>query len=115
MPSRYQQWMYDWETRLTTRDSNRVVREFEWGLDWARRWPLVNGNFPAGSGSAEPFLHELNEQIVAHSDEFFRYETPRDFRLEQRRVARFATGSDKEAQNRRVPDPAGLMVRPGEA
>ena len=26
MPSRYQQWMYDWETRLTSVDNNRVVR-----------------------------------------------------------------------------------------
>ena len=26
MPSRYEQWMYDWETRLTSVDNNRVVR-----------------------------------------------------------------------------------------
>src|SRR6476646_5733305 len=37
----YQKWMYAWETRLTTRDTNRVVRPLEWGMEWARRWPLV--------------------------------------------------------------------------
>jgi superfamily II DNA helicase RecQ len=41
MTSLYQKWMYAWETRLTTRDTNRVVRPLEWGMDWARRWPLV--------------------------------------------------------------------------
>ena len=29
--SRYARWMNDWEYRLETRDSNRVVRPFEWG------------------------------------------------------------------------------------
>ncbi len=111
MRRRYQQWMHDWETRLTTRDSNRVVREFEWGLEWARGWPLVNGNFPASAERAERFLHELNDEIVGHSDEFFAYTTPRDFRLEQRKVERFATGSDKHEQNRRVRDETGTFLR----
>ena len=31
MPSRYAQWMYDWEHRLTSVDNNRVVRPLEWG------------------------------------------------------------------------------------
>ncbi len=107
----YEKWMYDWETRLTTRDSNRVVREFDWGLDWARRWPLVNGNFPASLAGAEDFLHQLNDEIVAHSDEFFSYRTPADFRLEKRKVERFATGSDKHIQNRNVPDEIGTFLR----
>ena len=51
MASLYQKWMYAWETRLTTRDTNRVVRPLEWGMDWARRWPLVNGNFPSSEAA----------------------------------------------------------------
>jgi len=43
MPSRYAQWMYDWETRLTSVDNNRVVRPLEWGVEWARDWPCRNG------------------------------------------------------------------------
>lgn len=84
VPSLYSKWMYGWETRLTTRDTNRVVRPFDWGMEWARQWPGVNGNF--GSATADPasFLHELNREIVADSDRFFSYHTPSDFRLERR-------------------------------
>jgi len=30
----YAKWMYAWETALTTRDTNRIVRPLEWGEDW---------------------------------------------------------------------------------
>lgn len=92
MRRRYRQWMYDWETRLTERDTNRVVRPFEWGAEWARSWPGVNGNFPA-AGQEEAFLHELNREVVGQSDDFFAYKTPGDFRLE-RRVAELFKTSD---------------------
>jgi len=94
MASIYQKWMYAWETRLTTRDTNRVVRPLEWGMEWARRWPLVNGNFPSSEEHFESYLHELNDHIVAHSDEFFAYKTPDDFRLENRKIELFPTGSN---------------------
>ena len=85
MRNRYRQWMYDWETRLTTRDdADRVVRPFEWGTEWARHWPLVNGNFPASAGRDEQFLRDLNGEIVRNSEEFFAYQTPRDFRFRSR-------------------------------
>lgn len=80
--------MYDWETRLTSRDTNRVVRPFEWGEEWAHRWPLVNGDFAAAGSDPGRFLCELNERIVANSDEFFAHRTPSDFRLEEREVPR---------------------------
>ena len=91
----YQRWITDWETRLTTRDTNRVVRPFEWGVEWTRSWPNVNGNFPASSEQYERYLHELNREIVAASDSFFAYRPPSDFRLERRRVERFATGDNQ--------------------
>lgn len=84
MRNRYQRWMHDWETRLTTRDTNRVVRPLEWGLDWARHWPLVNGDFSKAHEHPERYLVELSRRIVAHSDEFFAYTTPRDYELEHR-------------------------------
>ncbi len=31
---RYGRWMVAWETALTTRDENRVVRPLEWGFEW---------------------------------------------------------------------------------
>ncbi|MBV8206871.1 MAG: alpha/beta hydrolase family protein [Acidobacteria bacterium] len=92
LSGRYRQWMYDWETRLTSRDTNRVVRPLQWGEEWAGRWPLVNGDFAPGAGSAERVsanvLADLNRRIVAHSDQFFSYRAPADFRLETGQAAR---------------------------
>ena len=100
MSSRYQQWMYDWETRLTSVDNNRVVRPMEWGVEWARDWPCRNGFTPgqvSQHGDAEKFLRQYNRRIVQSSDEFYSYRSPGDFRLERREVQVFST--------REVPDP----------
>ncbi|HYX68719.1 MAG TPA: alpha/beta hydrolase family protein [Terriglobales bacterium] len=88
MRRRYQKWMYDWETRLTTRDTNRVVRPFEWGLEWTRAWPGVDGKLSGGERLAESF-RALNRELVADSDRFFAYPTPTDFRLERHVPAHF--------------------------
>lgn len=98
MPSPYARWMYNWETRLTSVDNNRVVRPLEWGLEWAQNWACHNGHRP-GSDITDPekFLREYNERIIAASDEFFSYQRPKDFRLERREVQIFST--------RDVPDP----------
>ena len=108
MASIYQKWMYAWETRLTTRDTNRVVRPLEWGMEWARRWPLVNGNFPSSEQGFESYLHELNDHIVANSDEFFAYKKPTDFRLETRKIELFPTGSNASDK---VPKGDGQFLR----
>jgi dienelactone hydrolase len=98
MPTRYAQWMYNWEHRLTSVDNNRVVRPLEWGTEWARDWPCRNGT-PPGREVEDParFLVDFNRRIVASSDEFFSYKMPTDFRLEKREVQVFST--------REVPDP----------
>jgi hypothetical protein len=108
MAGLYQKWMHAWETRLTTRDTNRVVRPLEWGIDWARRWPLVNGNCPHQEQDYEHFLHRLNDEIVARSNEFFAYSTPSDFRLEKRRIELFPTGSNGTGK---PPKGDGLFLR----
>jgi len=108
MRSLYQKWMYSWETRLTTRDSNRIVRPMEWGMDWARRWPLVNGNFPGSERDFGSYLEKLNQILVARSDEFFAYKTPSDFRLEQRKIELFPTGSNAREK---APRGEGLFLR----
>ena len=100
MPPRYQKWMYDWETRLTSVDNNRVVRPLEWGVEWARDWPCRNGFAPgirSPKDDCEKFLRDYNRRIVQSSDEFYSYESPSDFRLERRQVEVFST--------REVPDP----------
>src|SRR6202044_947329 len=95
--SRYAQWMYDWEVRLTSVDNNRVVRPLEWGVEWARDWPCRNGTRP-GQTVDDPakFFIDFNRRIVAASDDFYSYKTPTDFRLEKREVKVFST--------REVPD-----------
>jgi dienelactone hydrolase len=85
----YAKLMFDWETRMTTRDTNRVVRPFEWGLEWAREWNILSGDdpIPNGHGEAaayERFLADLNQRILRESDLFFAYERPTDFTLSER-------------------------------
>ncbi len=98
MPTRYAQWMYDWEHRLTSVDNNRVVRPLEWGAEWARDWPCRNGYHPGRAPeNPETFFLDYNARILAASDDFYAYRHPSDFRLEKREVQVFST--------REVPDP----------
>jgi dienelactone hydrolase len=108
MASLYQKWMYAWETRLTTRDNNRVVRPLDWGIEWTRGWPLVNGERPGAPEEVEEYLRRLNDRIVAASDDFFAYTTPSDFRLERRKIELFPTGSNA---SEKVPEGHGTFLR----
>src|SRR6202795_4854274 len=98
MPSRYAQWMYDWETRLTSVDNNRVVRPLDWGVEWTQHWPGRNGG-PSGQTPHEllEYFTRFNDRIIEASDDFYSYRKPTDFRLERREVQVFST--------REVPDP----------
>lgn len=99
MLRRYEKWMVEWETRLTTRDTNRVVRPFDWGAEWTTGWPGTNGHRPE---ALEKFFHELNEYIVAHSDEFYSYRVPTDFRLEERKVLAYHSGGQEDNRDHGV-------------
>jgi dienelactone hydrolase len=92
----YARWMYGWETRLTMRDENRVVRPLEWGFDWLR--PFLDETGMAArvarleaAGEGERAMVEVNEAILADSDRFFGYQRPTDFRLEERHPMLFPT------------------------
>jgi dienelactone hydrolase len=85
----YAKWMYAWETALTTRDTNRIVRPLEWGFDWLSDLHFV-AKPPQDAGGLQEMV-ELNREIVAHSDAFFGYTTPTDFRLEMRHPQLFPT------------------------
>ncbi len=90
--------MYDWETRLTRVDNNRVVRPLDWGLDWTHAWPGRNGG-PSSESSQDllEYFSRFNQRIIQDSDHFYSYQKPTDFRLERREVQVFST--------REVPDP----------
>lgn len=93
----YADWMFRWETELTTRDENRVVRPLEWGFDWLR--DALPGGMAAGAGAAgedglrdaEAAMLGVNATILAESERFFGYESPVDFRLERRHPQLFPT------------------------
>ena len=81
METLYGRWMLAWENRLCSRATNRVVRPFEWGLDWAEAWPCTR-HFPRNGHDPQAYLHVLNRAALDSSDEFFAYRTPSDFSLD---------------------------------
>src|SRR5580692_3375689 len=89
----YAKWMYSWETALTTRDTNRIVRPLEWGFDWLEDFSPLAQHPPANASSADDYerMIAINRDIVARADEFFGYATPTDFRLERRHPQLFPT------------------------
>jgi hypothetical protein len=97
----YATWMYRWETALTTRDENRIVRPLEWGFDslddyidgrhLRNRLFGKDGLPPAEDQAARQAMLRLGEDIVENSDLFFGYRRPSDFRLEERHPQLFPT------------------------
>jgi hypothetical protein len=91
--------MYEWETRLTTRDENRVVRPLEWGFEWIEPFLASHGfssALPSPESLRDEFVAEaaivrINQILIRHSDIFFGYERPTDFRLEERHPELFPT------------------------
>ncbi|MGI8771056.1 MAG: alpha/beta hydrolase family protein [Acidobacteriaceae bacterium] len=88
--------MYAWETALTMRDTNRVVRPVEWGFEWIADFARSRGLMPQLSlesdpAAAEAAMQALNRAIIAESDTFYGYRTPTDFRLEERPPLLFPT------------------------
>jgi len=81
MQKLYARWMYGWENRLCFRATNRVVRPFEWGLEWTQRWPVTHLH-PKNGHDPERYLLLLNEAGLESSDEFFAYRPPSDFKLD---------------------------------
>jgi dienelactone hydrolase len=90
----YSKWMYNWETRLTTRDENRIVRPVEWGFDWVQQTLDRAGIMASESMPKEEALavfDKLNHWIITNAEEFFGYERPTDYRLEARFPQLFPT------------------------
>ena len=78
MKKLYSRWMYAWETELTTRDTNRIVRPLEWGFDWLEDWiGVAESADPRRTGQRRPgtaarAMLAVNESIIANSSEFLR-------------------------------------------
>jgi hypothetical protein len=67
-----------YEHRRWTRDDNRLVRPFEWGLDH------VGG--PSNGADPRPWLRQFIEQTVARSDEWYATGPASDYRLDGNRL-----------------------------
>ena len=76
---------YRWERRLAAAAENRVVRPFEWGLDWLDAIERdVGRGFSHGSTEVDPTerLAEWSSHRVANSDEFFALEACSEYTLD---------------------------------
>jgi hypothetical protein len=89
----YAKWMFSWETALTTRDTNRIVRPLEWGFDWLEDFSPLAQQAPATASTPDGLerMIAINNDILARAEEFFGYHTPTDFRLEKRHPQLFPT------------------------
>jgi dienelactone hydrolase len=76
----YERWILDREDHLCSRATNRVVRKFEWGLEWARNWPCGQRH-PKNGEPPHDYVTKLNRLALQDSDEFFAYQRPSDFKL----------------------------------
>jgi hypothetical protein len=99
LKQKYARWMYEWETRLTTRDENRVVRPLEWGFESIAPFLRDHGFADAvpsaeverDPAAAEAAMVRINELLIRNSDTFFGYKPPTDYRLEERFPELFPT------------------------
>jgi predicted alpha/beta hydrolase len=72
--------MNQWEERLCFKATNRVVRDFDWGLDWAADWP-VSTLVPQNGSTPRDWLIRLGQAAIESSSAFFTHKTPADFEL----------------------------------
>ncbi len=80
MPGIYARWIDQWERKLATRDTNRVVRPFEWGTDWVRGIGIpTDGSF--ANGDERAWFSAFTRAALADSDRFYAYPKPDDYRL----------------------------------
>lgn len=81
----YARWMDRWERKLATRDTNRVVRPFDWGADWLQS--LEFPGFPAAvNGDAAQQLSQFAGAALADSDRFYAYPKVTDYQLRDERL-----------------------------
>jgi hypothetical protein len=75
MSGTYARWIDRWERRLASRDSNRVLRPFEWGLDWLG---IPDGDPP----DVRAKVLEYAAGSTRDSEAFFAHRTPAGFKLD---------------------------------
>jgi dienelactone hydrolase len=82
--------MNNWEERLCFRSTNRVVRPFDWGLEWTRQWPVATA-YPRNGHNEREYIKLLNTKAIQDSDRFFAYDTPQDYNLDENNVITYTS------------------------
>ena len=77
---RYRGWIDRWENELAFRSTDRIVRPFEFGLEWCKGWPSAYELPVSGSDPVE-YIRRLNERNIECSEQFFGYDPPSSFQL----------------------------------
>ena len=77
---RYGRWMNEWENHLCFRSTDRVVRPFDYGLEWTRNWPGAQ-ELPEVQDPVKR-IRLLNQHAIQHSEQFYGYQPPVDFQLD---------------------------------
>lgn len=70
----YRRWIDAWERKLANQDTNRLVRPFEWGLDWLE--------CSAENGNAAQCVGAYVKKAVLNSGDFFSYKIPSVYNLD---------------------------------
>jgi dienelactone hydrolase len=74
-----QAFFHAWERHLSSVSKDRVVRPFEWGLDWIPR----NGSGPGADPPPAEILSEWVSDIMRDTDAFYAVEPTSDYRVEK--------------------------------
>jgi hypothetical protein len=69
-----------WERKLATRDTNRVVRPFEWGAEWLDATGFSSSP-EQSNGDVGARVARFAAEALQDSDRFFSYEPVRDYAL----------------------------------
>jgi hypothetical protein len=82
MKGLYARWIDGWERKLATRDTNRVVRPFEWGAEWLNsiQFPFCPAEV---NGDGAACLSRFIDEALADSDRFYSYPPVTDYRLKE--------------------------------
>ncbi|HLK62765.1 MAG TPA: alpha/beta hydrolase family protein [Bryobacteraceae bacterium] len=102
MTGLYARWIDRWERKLATRDTNRVVRPFDWGTEWlhAVGFPYCP---PQANGNAKDCVARFVEEALQDSDRFYTYQTPTDFKLHDGTLTFTSPVQTRYPENNTVP------------
>jgi hypothetical protein len=98
----YARWIDRWERKLATRDTNRVVRPFEWGKEWLERLEYPAGKGPNGNGSEAGSLDRFVKEALADSGRFYAYRAVSDYQLKDGLLTFSSAAPSGSPENDRV-------------